>query len=150
MVIEKTLVLIKPDAMQRSLSGEIISRFEKTGLKIIAMKMSRASSELAQKHYHLDEEWTKKVYQKNKEVCEKEGRKPAYPDYMELGKAIQSFNMSFLQEGPVIALVLEGPHAIEIVRKMVGHTEPKQALPGTIRGDFASPESYALADAKKE
>jgi nucleoside-diphosphate kinase len=68
---------------------------------------------------------------------------------MDLGQTIQSWNMNFLREGPVVAIVLEGPHAVEIVRKMVGSTEPRQALPGTIRGDFASIESYPVADKKK-
>jgi nucleoside-diphosphate kinase len=145
-MIEQTLVLLKPDAVSRNLIGKIILRFEDTGLKIVAMKMVQASKELAEKHYFLDEEWAKKVFQKNSEVCAKEGRTPRYKTHMELGKTIQSWNMSFLMEGPVIAFVLEGPHAVEVVRKMVGHTEPKQALPGTIRGDFASLESYAVAD----
>jgi len=146
---EQTLILLKPDSLQRGLIGKILSRFEDVGLKIVAMKMLSASKELAEKHYFLDEDWAKKVYQKNKEVAEKEGRKVNYKNHMELGKTIQSYNISFLMENPVIAMILEGPHAVEIVRKMVGHTEPKQALPGTIRGDFASLESYALADKKQ-
>jgi nucleoside-diphosphate kinase len=148
-MIEQTFVLLKPDAVNRGMIGKIISRFEDVGLKIIAIKMVSASKELAEKHYFLDEEWAKKVYQKNKEVAEKEGRKVKYKTHMELGKTIQGWNMSFLMEGPVVAMILEGPHAVEVVRKMVGHTEPKQALPGTIRGDFASLESYALADNKQ-
>lgn len=149
MIIERTLVLLKPDAIQRGLIGKILSRFEDTGLKITGLKMVWVNETLAKNHYYLNETWAKNVYEKNKSVAEREGRKVLYKDHMELGKAIQFWNMSFLREGPTIALVLEGPHAIEIVRKMVGHTEPKQALPGTIRGDFASVESYALADEKK-
>jgi nucleoside-diphosphate kinase len=148
-MIEQTLVLLKPDSVQRGIIGKIISRLEDVGLKIIAMKMVQASKELAEKHYFLDEEWAKKVFQKSKEATEKEGRKLKYKTHMELGKTVQGWNMSFLMEGPVVAMILEGPHAIEVIRKMVGHTEPKQALPGTIRGDFASLESYVVADKKE-
>lgn len=146
--MERTLVLIKPDAVSRSLAGEIISRFEKTGLKIIAMKMVWADEALAKKHYALEEAWAKNVYEKTKVASEKEGKTMRWKDHMHLGETIQSWNANFLQEGPVIALVLQGPHVIEIVRKMVGSTEPRQASPGTIRGDYAMTESYSLADSK--
>jgi nucleoside-diphosphate kinase len=99
-MIEKTLVLIKPDGVQRSLAGEIITRFEKVGLKIIGMKMVWVNREFAKKHYkaHVD--------------------KPFYAGLE-----------SMITEGPVIAIVLEGIHAVELVRKIVGPTEPKSALP---------------------
>lgn len=148
MVKERTLILIKPDGVVRSLVGEILQRFEKTGLKIIAMKMVWADEKLARQHYLLEEQWAKNVYDKTKSAHEKENKAFPYKDHMELGEKIQSWNAKFLQEGPAIALVLEGPHAIEIVRKMVGSTEPRQASPGTIRGDYAMVESYALADNK--
>jgi nucleoside-diphosphate kinase len=117
-MIEKTLVLIKPDGVQRSLAGEIITRFEKVGLKIIGMKMVWVNREFAKKHYkaHVD--------------------KPFYAGLE-----------SMITEGPVIAIVLEGIHAVELVRKIVGPTEPKSALPGTIRGDYAH-VSYSYADKK--
>lgn len=148
MEIEKTLVLIKPDGVARSLIGKIISRFEETGLKIIAMKMIQTEEKLAKKHYPLDEEWAKNVFEKTKTTYEKEGKQFNYKNPLEFGSMIQKWNMSFLCEGPIVAMVIEGPHAIEIVRKIVGHTEPKQAAPGTVRGDFASLESYAIANAK--
>ena len=149
MVVEQTLILLKPDAVQRNITGKIIMRFEDAGLKIVGMKMLWASEELAKNHYFLDETWAKQVYEKTKAFYDKEKKKFPYKNHLDLGSTIQSWNMSFLCEGPVIALVLEAPHAIEIVRKMVGSTEPRQAAPGTIRGDFAVVESYALADAKK-
>lgn len=148
MVIEQTLVLLKPDAVQRGIIGKIITRFEDAGLKIVGSKMVWASEELAKQHYHLEEEWAKNIYKKTKEAYDKEGKTMPWEGHMELGKTIQSWNMNFLREGPVIALVLESPHAVEIVRKMVGSTEPRQASPGTIRGDFAVVESYALANPK--
>lgn len=147
-MIEKTLVLIKHDGVARSLVGKIISRFEEIGLKIAAMKMLWATEELTKNHYILDENWAKNIFEKNKSSAEKENRKMKYRDHMEMGKAIQHMNSVFLREGPVIALILEGPHAIEIVRKMVGTTEPRQSPPGTIRGDFAMIESYQLSDSK--
>lgn len=143
---EQTLIILKPDAVQRSLVGKILERFENIGLKIVAMKMFQATPEHAAKHYKLDEEWAKGVYSKAKASYDKEGKKFPFKDHMEMGKNIQERNMKFLCESPVIAAVLQGPHAVELARKLIGSTEPRQALPGTIRGDFASIESYALTD----
>jgi len=117
-MIEQTLVLIKPDGVQRGLIGEITQRFERVGLKIIGMKMVWVNKDFAKKHYkaHID--------------------KPFY-------KGLEAM----ITEGPVVAMVLEGVHAVELVRKMVGPTEPKSAPPGTIRGDYAH-ISYSYADKK--
>ncbi|MDD5651184.1 MAG: nucleoside-diphosphate kinase [Candidatus Nanoarchaeia archaeon] len=120
-MIEKTLVLLKPDAVQRGLIGEIITRFEKMGLKIVGMKMFLANEKFASEHYS--------------DVKERRGEK------------VFMNNVKFLSEGPVVAICIEGVHAIEIVRKLVGATEPKAALPGTIRGDYAH-VSYSYADEK--
>ncbi|MEM4397784.1 MAG: nucleoside-diphosphate kinase [Candidatus Woesearchaeota archaeon] len=117
-LIERTLVLLKPDAVQRGIIGNIITRFENVGLKIVGMKMIWIDENFSKKHYsdHVN--------------------KPFY-------KPLENF----ITEGPVIAIVLEGIHAVELVRKMVGSTEPKKAQPGTIRGDFAH-HSYEYADKK--
>ncbi len=147
--MEKTLVLLKPDAIQRNLAGKIISRFEDSGLKIVGMKMVWADEKQALKHYPLDEGWAKNVFEKTKKAYDNEGKKIEYKDHIDFGKTIQNWLTTFLREGPIIAMVIEGPHAVELIRKMVGSTEPKQALPGTIRSDFASIESYSLADNKK-
>lgn len=146
---EKTLILIKHDGVVRSLIGKIISRLEDIGLKIIGMKMVWADEELAKNHYILEEEWAKNVFEKTKKTHEKEGKPFHYKDHMEFGEMIQKWNSDFLKEGPIVSMAIEGPHAIEIVRKIVGSTEPRQASPGTIRGDFAMTESYQLADSKK-
>jgi len=143
---EKTLVLIKPDGVQRSLVGKVITRFEDAGLKITAMKMIWTDEETAKNHYYLDEEWAKSAFEKTRKSCEEEGKEVKYKDHMELGQTLQKWSMNFLTEGPIIAMVLEGPHAIELVRKMIGSTEPRKAAPGTIRGDMASVESYAVGD----
>ncbi len=110
-MIERTLVLVKPDGIKRGLTGEIIKRFEQRGLKIIGMKMVQIDKGFAEKHYTED-------------LARRRGEK------------IREININFLQESPVVAVVLEGVNAIDNVRKIVGDTEPKSALPGTIRGDF--------------
>ncbi|MBU1988397.1 MAG: nucleoside-diphosphate kinase [Nanoarchaeota archaeon] len=145
---ERTLVVLKPDAVQRGIVGKIVSRFENIGLKIVGMKMIHCTKEFAEQHYPLDEEWAKEVYRKSKEKHDKIGKGLKFKGHMEMGKSIQEWNMDFLCESPVIAIVIQGPHAIEIVRKIVGNTEPLQSPPGTIRGDFASIESYPLSDSK--
>lgn len=149
MLMERTLVLIKPDGVVRGLIGKIISRFEDIGLKLAGMKMVWVDEKFAKEHYKLDEEWAKNVFTKTKTTRESQGQEFPFKDHMEYGGMIQKWNMNFLREGPVVAFVLEGPHAIEIVRKIVGSTEPRQAAPGTIRGDFASIESYPLANDKE-
>ena len=146
---EQSLILIKHDGVARGLIGKIVQRLEDIGLKISAMKMIWADEKLAKKHYKLDEEWAKNVHDKTKEVYDKIGKKWPYKDHMHIGETIQSWNMRFLQEGPVVAIIIEGPEAVEIVREIVGNTEPRQANPGTIRGDFAKLESYQIGDDKQ-
>ncbi|MDP6642099.1 MAG: nucleoside-diphosphate kinase [Candidatus Nanoarchaeia archaeon] len=121
-MIQRTLVLIKPDGVKRSLTGEIISRFEKIGLKIIGMKMQYIDKEFAQKHYTED-------------ISKRRGEK------------VRNNLLYYIASGPVIAICLEGVDVIEIIRKIVGDTEPKSAIPGTIRGDY-SHVSYGYADDK--
>lgn len=107
MASERTLVLIKPDGVQRGLAGEIISRLERTGMQIIGMKVMQVSDELAGEHY-----------------AEHQG-KPFYPGLV-----------SFITSSPVVAIALEGPSAISATRKLMGVTNPADAAPGTIRGDL--------------
>ena len=147
-MIERTLILLKHDSVSRGLIGKIITRFEETGLKIVAIKMIWPDEKLAKNHYFLDQQWAQNIFDKTKASYEKDKKTFPYKDAMQLGSQIQSWNMEFLREGPVIAIVIEGPHAIEIVRKMIGSTEPKSSPPGTIRGDYAMIESYAVADKK--
>src|SRR3989338_5823703 len=132
-MIEKTLILLKHDSISRNLVGKIITRLEEIGLKIVALKMIWPDEHLAKNHYFLDEEWAKAVYEKTKVSYEKDNKPFRYKNPLEFGSQIQSWNMNFLREGPVIAMIMEGPHAIEIVRKVVGSTEPKSSAPGTIQ-----------------
>ncbi len=142
---EKTLVLIKPSGVKRQIIGEIISRFEKIGFTICAMKMVASSEEVVSGHYSLSEEWAKSVFEKSKANAEKTGKEFPHTDPFKFAEIIQNRNRAMLRSGPVVAMVLEGPHAIEIVRKMAGSTNPKNALPGTIRGDYLF-DSYDLAE----
>ena len=138
---ETTLVLIKPDGIERGLVGEIIGRFEKVGLQLIAAKLVNVSPDLAYRHYDAGEEWFenvgKKVQQFYREHGLDKGEAFAKMEPREIGKLVQKWNVDYLTAGPVLAMVWRGPHAISIIRKIVGPTYPDQAPPGTIRGDFA-------------
>ncbi len=112
--MERTLVILKPDAIKRGLAGEIISRFERAGLKIIGTKMLSPDYE---QYFHHYEGISQMVSRRGKDAFD--------------------VTLALMQEGPVISFVLEGIGAVSLVRKMVGDTEPQKALPGTIRGDYA-------------
>lgn len=120
--IQKTLVVFKPDTVQRGLVGEILTRFERVGLKIVATKMIAPTKEHYHKHY---EEIGKMITRR--------------------GEHTFDITLDLMVQGPVIAMVFEGVEAVALVRKMVGPTEPKSAQPGTIRGDF-SHMSFGYAD----
>jgi nucleoside-diphosphate kinase len=106
--MEQTLIIVKPDGVQRGLIGEVIGRFERRGLKVVGMKFMQISRELAERHYSVHQ------------------GKPFYPGLVE-----------YIISGPVLVAVLEGPKAIAVTRSTVGATNPVEAVPGTIRGDFA-------------
>lgn len=120
MTMQRTLVLVKPEGVQRHLVGKILTRFEDAGLKIVGMKQVWADEEFAKKHYTED-------------IAQRRGEK------------VRNALLKYITEGPIVAICLEGINAIENVRKIVGGTEPKSAPPGTIRGDFAH-VSFAHAD----
>lgn len=141
--MERTLVLIKPDAVQRGLVGEIISRFEKAGLKMVAAKMVTPSEDLANKHYPTKRtEWVKGMGNKSLETYQEAGIDPKQDlgtdDPHEIGLKIQGWMVGFITSGPVMALVLEAKNAVSSVRALAGHTVPAKADPGTIRGDYSS------------
>lgn len=142
--LERTLVLVKPDGVQRALVGEIISRFERPGFKIIAMKMVWADPSLAGKHYADDQAWLKSVGDKTIAGYAKKGIS-VNDDALTIGNRVRQQLMDFIAMSPVVALVLEGHGVIDKVRKIVGETNPAAAMPGTIRGDY-SLDSYGLAD----
>ena len=141
---EKTLVLLKPDAVQRNLIGEIIGRFERVGLKIIAMKFVVPTKEQAHKHYVKNDAEIVALGQRSIEGQKKSGIE-IKEDPKTQGQKIIDKLVRFLSSGPVVAVVLEGNQAIAVTRKLVGSTEPLQSVPGTVRGDYTV-DSYALAD----
>lgn len=144
---ERTLVIIKPDGVQRSLIGEIIKRYERTGLKLIAMKMVMPDEDMATKHYYDvgGDEWIEEVGRKAAAAYEKKGEKSPYKTYKDNGWAVLKSNAKYLSSGPVVAMIWQGAGAVELVRKITGATAPLLADVGTIRGDFTL-DSYALAD----
>ncbi|MCW1292630.1 MAG: nucleoside-diphosphate kinase [Candidatus Rehaiarchaeum fermentans] len=146
-MIERTLVLIKPDGIKRGLVGKITSAFEDCGLKIVGMKLVSPSPEKVQEHYNADENWLRSVGEKSIKSA-KERNEAINEDPIEIGKRIRSYLINYLANNPVIAMVLEGNNAIEIVRKIIGSTQPSKADPSTIRGKYSS-DSYDLADSNK-
>ncbi len=141
---EKTLVLLKPDAVQRNLIGDIVSRFERAGLKIVGMKFLQPTKEQAYKHYVKNEEEIEALGNRSIEGKRKNGVE-VNDDPKELGMSIINRLVTFLSQSPVVAIVLEGSNSIPIVRKIVGSTEPLNSDVGTIRGDYTI-DSYDLAD----
>lgn len=145
--MQQTLVLIKPDGVQRGLIGEIITRFERVGLKMTAMKMVHGSEEDVDKHYALTEEWMQGVFTKAKAKYEANGQPFPFADHVSYGTSIKNGLVEFLKSAPIIAMVLEGEQAVPLVRKIVGATEPSGAVPGTIRGDL-SHDTYPLSNSQ--
>lgn len=146
------MVLIKPDGVKRGLVGEVVARIEKRGLKIIALKMVNASKKQVDDHYPKDESWVKRLGEKSLNTYAKYGIDPkkemATDDPMEIGKAVRGWILDYMTSGPVVKIAVEGIHAIDMVRKLVGHSIPALAEMGTIRGDF-SVDSAALANSGK-
>lgn len=149
---EKTVVLIKPDGVKRGLTGEIISRIEKRGLKIIALSMVWASKEQMDNHYPKDETWIKRLGEKTLNTYQKYGIDPqkelGTSDKLEIGKRVRSWVIDYMVSGPVVKIVVKGIHAIDMCRKIAGNTLPYLADMGTVRGDF-SVDSPAAANKDK-
>jgi nucleoside-diphosphate kinase len=138
---ERTFAMVKPDAVMRGLIGEIIKRFEQRGLKVIGLKMIHADRDHVDNFYPKDPKWLHRLGQKGLTVFEEYGIDPVAelgskdPDV--IGKKVRENLIDFIAMGPVVAIVLEGLHAVSVVRKLIGATLPVFADPGTIRGDYA-------------
>jgi nucleoside-diphosphate kinase len=150
---ERTLVLIKPDGVERKLVGEIISRFEKASLKIIGLGIVKASKEQFDKHYPKDKDWIENLGKNFIKTCQENNidfdiKNLGVKNEYELGLKVREWLIDYMASGPVVKIVLEGNNAIEVVRKIVGHTLPQKAQPGTIRGDF-SIDSPIVANLEK-
>lgn len=149
---EKTLVLVKPDGVKRGLVGEVIKRIERRGLKVIALKMVWAGKEHAQKHLPTSEEWMERLGNKTLKTFSEYGIDPiaaqGTSDPKEIGRMVKEALVEYLSSGPVVAMVIQGIHAIDMVRKLAGHTLPVFAEMGTIRGDY-SVDSPSVANVER-
>jgi len=142
---ERTFVIIKPDGIQRTLIGEIIRRYERTGLKLVALKMVVPDEKTVVKHYMVDPDWIRKVGEKSIVSYEKKGLVVPFKDPEDCGRAVLERLKKYLTTGPVIAMVWQGNKAVGIIRKLNGGTEPLTSDVGTIRGDFTV-DSYDMSD----
>jgi nucleoside-diphosphate kinase len=143
--LERTLVVIKPDGIQRGLIGEIIKRYEQSGLKLVGIKMIVPTPEFVEAHYTLDPEWRVKTGIKTIESYKKNGKTPPSEDPLKITAVILHNLKKYLSRGPVVAMVWQGMHAVGIVRKITGGTEPLTSSMGTIRGDYTI-DSYVVSD----
>lgn len=149
---ERTYVMVKPDGVQKGLIGEIIRRFEQRDLKIVALEMVRPTHEQVDTHYPKSEEWITRLGNKTLSTYEKYGY-DAMADFgtvnpAEIGPSIRKWLIDYMTSSPLVKIVVQGIHAIDVVRKIAGETMPYKADMGTIRGDY-SIDSPALANAEK-
>ncbi|MDI6883334.1 MAG: nucleoside-diphosphate kinase [Patescibacteria group bacterium] len=144
---ERTVVLIKPDGVKRGLIGEITSRIEKRGLKIISLEMFQATREQIDAHYPKDENWIKRLGEKTLKNYKDYGFEPkkelGTEDTFEIGKMVRNWLIDYLTSGPMVKMIVEGIHAISMARKIVGVSLPSEAEMGTIRGDFSVDDATA-------
>ena len=149
---EKTFVLVKPDGVKKGLVGEIIKRFEQRDLKIVALEMFLPSKEQIHEHYPKDEVWVRRLGQKSLSTYQKYGLDPVAilgtSDEFEIGKLVRGWVIDFMVSAPLVKMVVQGVHAVDMVRKIAGPTLPFLADMGTIRGDFSN-DSPALANSEK-
>jgi nucleoside-diphosphate kinase len=138
---ERTLVFLKPDGVQRGLIGSVLERFERAGLKVVGMKMVHAGRDLLDRHYPNNEAFLRTLGGKTKEAFAAYSldvkAQTGSDDPLEIGGQVRGWLIDYVSSGPVAAFVLEGIHAISVVRKLVGDTLPYRAAPGSIRGDYA-------------
>jgi nucleoside-diphosphate kinase len=142
---ERTLVLIKPDGLQRTLVGEILKRYERVGLKLVGLKIIVPTPEFVEQHYSLDPEWRRVTGEKRIQAAKERGEEPPSYDPIEVTEIVLRKLKKYMSSGPVVAMVWEGAHVVEIVRKITGGTEPRSSDVGTIRGDYVL-DSYTMAD----
>lgn len=149
---EYSVVIIKPDGVRKRIIGEVVSRFEKVGLKLAAAKLIWVDKNVVGQHYKDDKDYLKSIGNKTLETYRKYGfdaeenlgtKKP-----VEIGGLVRKWSMEFMSAGPVFAMLWEGPNAVKLIRKITGFSFPFDAAPGTIRGDFAL-DSAVNADIEK-
>ena len=143
---EKTVLIVKPDGVRRGLVGEVLSRVEKRGLKIIALEMIQATKEQIDEHYPKDEAWLKRVGDKTVKNFATYGldlKQLGTEVPLEIGKLIRGWLLDYMTSGPIVKVVVKGIHSIAMVRKLVGQSMPSAAEMGTIRGDFSVDDATA-------
>ncbi len=146
---EKTFVLVKPDGVRKGLIGEIITRFERRDMKIVALEMFMPTKDQINDHYPKDEAWIRRVGQKTFGTYEKYGYDPVQEigtdDDLKAGSMVREWLVDFMTSAPLVRMVVQGIHAVDMVRKIAGETMPYKADMGTIRGDFSN-DSPLLAN----
>ncbi len=142
---EQTLVIVKPDGVQRGLVGEVIKRYETCGLKLVGLKMLIPKQETVKQHYSIDPEWATKTGNKTFASYKEKGLPMPGPSPEEFAESVRTNLMTFMSSGPVVAMVWQGVGAVAVVRKITGSTEPLSSAPGTIRGDYTI-DSYTLSN----
>jgi nucleoside-diphosphate kinase len=149
---ERTYVMIKPDGVKKGLIGEIIRRFEQRDLKIVALEMFQPTYDQIDNHYPKDEAWIRRVGQKTLGTYEKYGMDPVKQlgtsDDLEIGNMVRKWLVEYMISAPLVRMVVEGVHAVDMVRKVCGATMPYLADMGTIRGDYSA-DSPAIANMEK-
>lgn len=139
---EKTFVLIKPDGVRKGLTGEIIKRMEQRDLKVVALEMFQPSKAEMDKHYPKDEAWLKRIGEKTSGTYQKYGHDVkkdfGTDDLLKIGKTVRGWLIDFMISAPMVKMVIQGVHAVDMVRKIVGPTMPYLAEMGTIRGDYSA------------
>jgi len=150
---EKTIVLIKPDGVKRGLIGEIISRIERRGLKIVSLEMFQATRDQIDVHYPRDKKWIKRLGEKTLKNYQDYGMDPirevGTKDPLEIGKQVREWLISYMTSGPMVKMVVQGVHAVNMVRKIAGTSMPSEAVLGTIRGDFSVDDATAANREKR-
>ncbi|KKQ40855.1 MAG: Nucleoside diphosphate kinase [Candidatus Magasanikbacteria bacterium GW2011_GWA2_37_8] len=148
---ERTYVMVKPDGVKKGLTGEIIRRFEQRDLKIVALEMFQPTTEQIDNHYPKEEAWIRRLGQKTLGTYEKYGIDAKVElgtdDDLELGKMVREWLVSYMVSAPLVRMVVEGVHAVDMVRKICGVTLPYLADMGTIRGDYSA-DSPAIANSE--
>ncbi len=149
---EKTFLMVKTDGVRKGLIGEVIKRLEQRDLKIVALEMFHATKEQVDGHYPKDEKWINRLGEKTLATYQKYGydakKEVGTTDSMKIGKQVRSWLIDYLTSAPMVRMVIQGIHAVDMVRKIAGGTMPYQAEMGTIRGDFSA-DSPALANKEK-
>ncbi len=149
---EKTFLMVKPDGVRKGLIGEVIKRLEQRDLKVVALEMFQATKDQINDHYPKDEKWMARMGEKTLGTYHKYGIDPiealGTADALEIGKMVRQWLMDYMSSAPMVRMVIQGIHAVDMVRKIVGPTLPYLAEMGTIRGDYSA-DSPAVANSER-